>query len=338
VPGQPTSFYEERDPYVWAIDGSQLQKQDHVVEWVTKQLIGKPATHAGDEFVNTERRFGLVYIESGPTSAELANTFATRMEEAGAPLAEVIPYSLDPATIQQTALQAITRLKSAGVTTVLFNGDPVAPRDFTREATAQNYFPEWVIAAATLIDTNAFARTYDQSQWQHAFGVTSLAARLLPEISGYPTLYEWFNGVTPPADAEIGVDQPQAALFYSILQNTGPDLTIENWGEALRNANATARGAISQPSLSWGDKSLWEYVDYHGIDDATLVWWDPNTVGPDELRKEAPGMYQFVDGGLRYLPGEWPTEDRLFDPSNSVAIYTERPAGEEPGDYPSPAG
>ena len=38
------------------------------------------------------------------------------MEGAGAPLAEVIPYALDPATIQQTALQAITRLKSAGVT------------------------------------------------------------------------------------------------------------------------------------------------------------------------------------------------------------------------------
>ena len=49
------------------------------------------------------------------------------MEDAGAPLAEVIPYALDPATIQQTALQAITRLKTAGVTTVIFTGDPVAP-------------------------------------------------------------------------------------------------------------------------------------------------------------------------------------------------------------------
>lgn len=45
-----------------------------------------------------------------------------------------------------------------------------------------------------------------------------------------------------------------------------------------------------------------------------------------------------VDGGLRYLPGAWGTEDRLFDASNSVALYTERPPGEEPGEYPSPAG
>ena len=195
VPGQPTEFYEERAPYVWAIDGSQVQKQDHVFEFISKQLIGQPASHAGDELAATERTFGLVYIESSPTSTELANQLAPRMEEAGAPLAEVIPYTLNPATIQQTALQAITRLKTAGVTTVIFSGDPVAPRDFTREATAQNYFPEWVIAASTLVDVTAFGRTYDQAQWQHAFGVTQLAARLSPDIAGYPTLYEWFNGV-----------------------------------------------------------------------------------------------------------------------------------------------
>ena len=49
-------------------------------------------------------------------------------------------------------------------------------------------------------------------------------------------------------------------------------------------------------------------------------------------------MWQYVDGGQRYLPGEWPSEDRLFDPSNSVTLYTERPPGEQPGEYPSPAG
>ena len=260
------------------------------------------------------------------------------MEQAGAPFAEVIPYALDPATIQQTALQTISRLKAAGVTTVVFSGDPVAPRDFTREATAQNYYPEWLIAASTLVDVTAFGRTYDQTQWAHAFGVTQLATRLSPDIAGYPTLYEWFNGTAPPADASIGVDQPPAALFYSILQNTGPNLTAQTWSDALLAADPTARGAISQPSLSWGDKGLWEGVDYHGIDDATLLWWDPAATGPDELRRDGQGMYQYVDGGLRYLPGEWGSEDRLFDPANAVDLYTERPPGEEPGTYPSPAG
>ena len=44
------------------------------------------------------------------------------------------------------------------------------------------------------------------------------------------------------------------------------------------------------------------------------------------------------DGGKRYLPGEWPTEDKLFDPAGAVAYYETPPAGEEPPTYPSPAG
>ena len=64
------------------------------------------------------------------------------------------------------------------MTTVIFAGDPVAPRDFTSEATKQEYFPEWFLNISALVDTNAFSRTYDQEQWQHAFGLTALAARV----------------------------------------------------------------------------------------------------------------------------------------------------------------
>ena len=94
-------------------------------------------------------------------------------------------------------------MKAAGVTTIVFSGDPVAPRDFTKEATAQEYFPEWFISASGLVDTNAFARTYDQQQWAHAFGVTQGAARVNPETIGYYSIYQWFNGEVPPAPANI---------------------------------------------------------------------------------------------------------------------------------------
>jgi hypothetical protein len=49
-------------------------------------------------------------------------------------------------------------------------------------------------------------------------------------------------------------------------------------------------------------------------------------------------MYQYVDGGVRYLPGEWPERDtRAFDPEGAVAFYEEPPSEEDPPDYPSPA-
>ena len=338
TPGQPPAFYTERDPYVWGLDGSSLQKQTHVLEFIEKQLVGKNAEHGGDAVQATPRKFGLLYLESSGASKDLADTFAAGMEGIGAPFAEVVAYQLDPATIQQQASQVITKLKAAGVTTIVFSGDPVAPRDFTKEATAQEYFPEWVVAASTLVDVTAFARTYDQQQWAHAFGVTQLAARGNPVTTGAYANYEWFTGSPPPADDTIGVIAPNPALLFAVLQGMGPNVSAETFRDALFAADATTR-AISQPSLSYGDKGIWAGVtDYQGVDDATVFWWDPVATGPDEIRKDGTGMYQYVDGGTRYLPGEWPTEDRLFDPDGAVAIYETPPAGEERGDYPSPAG
>jgi hypothetical protein len=336
TPGQPDQFYVDRDPYVWALDGSQAQKQAHAVEMITKQLIGKNATHAGDEFVDQPRTFGLLYLESSAASKDLADQYVAAMDAAGAPFAEVVSYALDPATIQNTASQAISKLKAAGVTTIVFSGDPVAPRDFTKEATAQEYFPEWFISASGLVDTNAFARTYDQQQWAHAFGVTQGAVRTDPTAFGYYAIYQWFNGEPPPADGTLGVIQPNPALFFAVAQAVGPNLTHETWKEALFAGTGTKK-AISQPFLSWGE-GLWPSADYNGVDDATEFWWDPTATGPDEIRKDGTGMYQFVDGGTRYLPGEWPSEDKLFDPDGAVAIYTTPPPGEEPPSYPSPAG
>lgn len=333
--GSP-EWYAERDPYLWGIDGSAEQKQQHVVEFIGKQLAGKPASHAGDEFVDATRKFGLVYIESGAESKVLADLMVERLTAVGAAPAEVIPYALDPGTIQQTASQVIAKLKASGVTTVILSTDPVAPRDFTREATAQEYFPEWLVAAATLTDTTAFGRSYDQQQWAHAFGVTSLAARLNPTTSGYYALYEWFTGKAPAADDSIGVYMPPFFLLMAALQSAGPDLTHESMASAIRSFETIK--AISQPWLTWGDHGIWDKPDYSGIDDATLFWWDATATGEDEIRREGSGMAFYVDGGKRYLPGEWPSEDKLFVRDGAVAVYESSPPGEEPRDFPSPAG
>jgi hypothetical protein len=339
TPGQPASFYSDRDPYVWGLDGSPLQKQQHVVEFLTKQIIGKNASHGGDDVKDQPRKLGLLYLETSGAAKELADSFAADMQAAGSPFAQVVAYQLDPATIQATATQVITKMKAAGVTTIVFNGDPVAPRDFTKEATAQEYFPEWVVAAATLVDVDAFARTYDQEQWKHAFGVTQLAARTPADQIGAFYLYKWFTGVDPPADGSIGVIAPNPALFFAVVQGAGPNLTPQTFRDAAFAMAGTSTGlAISQPFLSYGDKGYWPGKDYAGVDDATAIWWDPTVTGPDEIRKDGVGMYQFVDGGQRYLPGQWPTTDKMFDPTGAVALYTTPPPGEAPGNYPSPAG
>jgi hypothetical protein len=336
--GSTPDWFAQR-PYVFPITTLAKQGEAETIEYLTKQVTGRPASHAGDPALAAKtRKLGLLYILTDANTQALANDFASQMAAKGEPLAISVPYTLDPARLQEEAAGAIAKLKSAGVTSVLFSGDPVAPATFTKEATAQNYFPEWILTGSALVDTTVFARTYDQKQWAHAFGISQLTARTEPQLSPSYSLYQWALGIPPPAADTNGVLYPQPALFYAALQTAGPHLTTDNFRLGLFSI-APGRSALTTPVISYGNHGIWPYTDYNGIDDATEVWWDTKAIGPDEIRRNGTGMYQYVDGGKRYLPGQWPTTDsKAFDPAGAVTIYTTPPPGEAPKSYPPPTG
>ena len=148
------------------------------------------------------------------------------------------------------------------MTTVIFAGDPVAPRDFTREATKQEYFPEWFLNISALVDTNVFARTYDQEQWQHAFGLTALAARVDNGERRRPSPSTSGSTARPPqADGYHRVIAPSPALFFAVLQEVGPDLTNADVRRRAVPARARRRTASPRRSLSWGQHDRWPGID-----------------------------------------------------------------------------
>jgi hypothetical protein len=175
------------------------------------------------------------------------------------------------------------------------------------------------------------------SQWKHAFGVSFLPARTDPTISGAKFLYQWFFGRPTPAPTGAQLLVGDFTLLFAVLQGIGPAVTPQTFGQALFAAQPTPR-AITQPSVSFGEKGLWPHPDYLGIDDATEIWWSPATPGLDELQRDGRGMYEFVEGGKRYLPGQWPTTSpKVFDPAGAITLYTEVPKAEKVPNYPSPA-
>ena len=204
TPGQPPSFYSDRDPYVWGLDGSPTQKKNHVVEFMTKQMIGKNAN------ARRRRGEGSTRARSGCCTSRTAaprRSWPTRspptwrQPDRRSPRSS--PYQLDPTTIQATATQVITKLKAAGVTTVVFSGDPVAPRDFTKEATAQEYFPEWVISASDIgrrhrVRPHVRPGAVEARVRRHA---SSPPARPTDQIGSF-FFYKWFTGQDPPADGQ----------------------------------------------------------------------------------------------------------------------------------------
>lgn len=331
----------ENYPYLHTITKSAEQSRILLAEYIGKRLAGRNAMHSPD-FADDDRKFGYLYLETSEVSTQVAEDFRDLLaDEYGVTLDPLIPYELDPLTLQEQATTIIASLKSAGVTSIVFAGDPIAPRDFTIAATEQEYFPEWILSGTILVDTSVFGRTYDQQQWANAFGMSNTSVPIAREAGGFYFLYDWFHGEAPAAGDTIGV-QWQASLTFALLQGVGPDLTHQNYADAMLAGAPTRQGAITAPAISFGDKGLWpDHIlpDVNGIDDVSEVWWDPDTVGIDELEREGAGVYQYVDGGTRYLPGQWPdTDPKVFDPEGAVDRYTERPASEQPPDYPSPAG
>lgn len=334
--GGDPEFYEERDPYLFGVGGNADQVQIMVVEYLAKKLAGQPAEFAGDDALTSqERSFGYLWIESNDSSADQAERFETSLAEEDIELAESVSYTLDPARLQEQATSLIARLKSSGVTSVVFSGDPVALGPFTQEATAQDYHPEWILGPQVLVDTVAFSRTYDQEQWAHAFGLSPLTLKPDQTQRSPFVLYNWYFGEDPPARDTSAVILPNPATFFYAVAAAGPNLTPETLRDGLFSRSRTP-AYTTEPSLSYGDHGLWPYTDYNGVDDVTEIWWDPEATGEDEIGRDGVGMWRYVDNGRRFLPGELDEETRVFDPEGAETILDAPPADEQAPDYPSP--
>jgi hypothetical protein len=331
-------WWEERSPYAISVLPGLEQGTLFFADYVVKRLAGRKAEHAGDPALQRqERKFGSIYLDQGEESQKLSELFEDTLAKNDVELTEHVGYNPDPSRLQEQAAVTISRLKSAGVTTVFFTGDPIAPRTYTEEATRQEFFPEWVITGTILTDTAAFGRTYDQRQWAHAFGISYIPARVRSdEGDAIWRLHEWYHGKPPAAKDTYGVLWFMPATFYAALQAAGPNLTPQNFLNGLFAAEPTRR-SVTQASVSWGDKGRWPKTDYHGVDDYSEIWWDPETTGPDEIRRQGAGVYQYVNGGKRYLYREMKREPpKVFDRDGAVAFYDEPPPEEKPPDYPPP--
>jgi len=264
-----------------------------------------------------------VSIELGPDSAAIGKILRADLARYGVTPAVNATFA-DPSAVNATGRDIITRLKEGGVTTVVYTGDPLAPATLTKIATEQNYFPEWVITGTVLIDTNLLSRTYDQRQWAHAFGPANLFVRSSrPAALG--ELWTWYFGTEPPiAGPSLSATIGPIQLLFLALQLMGPDVSPEAFERTLFSA-PTLEGSPTLGQISFGTRS-WAHPDYTALDDQAEVWWDPDATGLDELNHMGKGMWRWVDGGKRILPGQWPeTEPTVFDPSRAVITLEEPP-------------
>jgi hypothetical protein len=327
---QPQELYEQYKPYV-GYTPLMASTQGYIqrAEYVGKRLAGRNATHAGDAVMQTRKRvFGLLYYETPDNAYRSGAQFFQKelQSKYGVQLAVVQSTPSDYAAVQEQSRSVIAKLKDAKVTSVVLSEDPISPALLTKEATRQNYFPEWILTGSALTDTSLFARTYDTAQWRHAFGISFLTARVPEEQTDAYKVHMWHFGRPPTAANQYGTIFPTPLTFALGVTMAGPDLTVGSWQKGLFSYPVTNKGAIASPQISFGNHGVWPMTDYTAFDDVTEIFWDPTVVGPDELDNQGAGMYRYVAGGKRYLPGQHPTTDpKVFVNDGTVTIYDKSP-------------
>jgi hypothetical protein len=334
----PTKITERNKPYIMPDTLSPEQASQLTTEFIGKQLGKGKAQYAGDDATkNKNRVYGILHYNTPDGQyTDSFNTLKAGLKKYGITAKADQSFFLDLSKAQETARTVITKLKDAGVTTVIYTGDPIMPGPFTKEATAQDWHPEWVIGPTVLADTSIFGRTYDQDQWAHAFGVQLPNGRTPEQLNGSFFLYNWFHGTRPPNNTYQVLNPSVLELARGVML-AGPKLTPQTFRDGLFRYPPSGGDPIN-PQQSWGKHGFWPGTDYYGTDDAGMLWWDPTAVGQDEIGQVGNGLYRYADGAKRYTRGKFPAKGQggLFDTASSVTIFEQLPPGSRP-DYPPPA-
>ena len=336
----PEAIVEEFAPYLWTQGPTPEQGVALASEMVANLAgPGKAELAGSPEMQSQDRVYGLLHYDNADGDHQpVFEQFVESLEENGIEIATDVEFTLDLARGQETARTNIGRLQEAGVTTIIYYGDPLTPNFLTNEATAQGYFPEWILGPNVLMDTTLFARQVDfENQWQNGFGMALIGARGERSTDGAWRIYEWAFG-KEPANNTVNIFENYVRTIFTGIHLAGPELTPESFRDSMLRYPVSG-GGPTEPQVSRGEQGVWPEFDWGGSDDMSLIWFDPEATGADEVGNEGTGMYRYANGGERYTLGNLPdsVEDAgLFDVENSVTVYDQVPEEDTTPRYEPP--
>jgi hypothetical protein len=326
------SQIQQNAPFQWANLPTADTSLYETVGYLLSKLNGKDAIWAGESSFHTKKRKFIVVSETSeppaPGYAELTASLTKKLTAGHANMASptTLSYTLDLTTLPTQAATIAEKLKASGATSVIFAGDPIMPIYLTKACASIGYFPEWVITGIVLTDTAALGRYYDQSEWSHAFGVSSLGVPVPVNAGDADHLYHWWYGATTePASPAAPAIIPPIQQVFTGMQLAGPDLTPSTFTAGLFRAPPTGGGPTT-PLDAYGYQGAAPRPSYSSPADYTFLWYDATAKGPDEEGTNGTGLMRYVNGGARYRSGTVPAGPvPMFQVAGSVTTYATPP-------------
>jgi hypothetical protein len=320
-------------PYRWGQSDSQASAINSA-EFAGKQLVGKAAQWAGDPTLAKKPRvFGAVYA-NGVVDM---NSFSSQLAKYHGKVVQALPYTSNGSTLgdttsaQEAAPVIVSKLKGANVTSVFLFTDVAMTGAVLKQATQQEFKPEWIITAYQYQDLSILSRPYDQDQWAHAFGISNLYPYVVDaggqNSSNDP--FAWFWG---PNNGTYSVQGGSwIGWLMTGIHAAGPKLTPTTFQQGLFAIPATGGAASGYPigfQVGYGKTVGLPYDEYMALGtDFSPIWYDADTVSHAQiLGNEAKGTTWYLDGAKRYHAGTWNTKPlKFFDKSVSVDQFDTSP-------------
>lgn len=327
-------------PYRWGQTDSQAAAINSA-EVLGKQLVGKKAEFGGDDVRDRKRVFGAVAMADVVDLGQ----FRDLLEGHGGKLAATaeypgIPGSTfgDPAVAQEHGPVIVSKLKEAGVTTVVLFTDYSLNQSLMEQATAQEWYPEWFYSGMVFHDIALLNRTLPQDQAAHAFGISGLSPYVQPDpdpappeksltVLVNPLNWYWGEGRA----TSLSTVPPQVTWLLNGINAAGPKLTPKTFRQGLFALPATGGAAQGYPTgtmTAYGRNAGLPYDSYLSVGiDFAPVWWDPDTTGPSQgTGAEGQGVQQYADGAKRHTAATVPKRSfGWFEPEASVFEFETRP-------------
>jgi hypothetical protein len=215
-------------------------------------------------------------------------------------------YSPDVSIAVQQSTSIVASMRDADVSSVICACDPIFPAYFTQQASNQGWFPEWIHNGLYGTDLVLFSRLYDQKQWDHSFGVSTLE---YPPFSTTDPGYLAYKAGKPDGSNPRAVSASQLFFWmvryvFDGVEAAGPNLTDRTFAQALFSLPPLKIGRMATYSFGANGPS-----PYSLVDDVMEVWWSSTRTGTDGKA----GTFFYLRGGYRYKLGGWPkTDPRVF--------------------------
>lgn len=303
-------WFKDKAPFAWSWHMDGTKQMEFMSEYICKKLVGKKAVHAGDpDFKTKTRKFGAFNFDDsvnwGPAVGPDLKRFLKRDCDT-----EIVMVNYADSSSSDLAT-GVAKFRQEGVTSVIMLTEYQGPLYVPASATAQGYFPEWILTGRWLQDANGIGSNADPAQWKNAFGISARQAQRPWEDMDW---WHAYKSLDPNADPDAYVGE---FLFYPLLQilngvqRAGPKLDPQSfeqglfsWGKRFGNPGSAVGGGFGPG-------------DYTFPDDITEIWWDPTAKDPSAAASNrnagtaSPGAYVYVRNAQRYKLGEIPREDSL---------------------------